>query len=133
MSDTVYEPIPAEVEWVGRRVIGCAINVHRVLGPGYKESIYVEALCLELDLRGLKFEREVPITVVYKGHQIPGQRLDLRVDGCLIVECKAADAINKVHTRQALSYLKTTGLRLAFIFNFNVDVLMPTGFERVVL
>jgi GxxExxY protein len=71
MSDVIYEPIPAEVEWVGRRVIGCAIKVHRVLGPGYKESIYVEALCLEMDSRGLKFEREVPIRVMYEGHESP--------------------------------------------------------------
>lgn len=133
MSDAIYEPVPAEVEWVGRRVIGCAIAVHRILGPGYKEAIYVEALCLEMDSRGLQFEREVPITVVYRGHEIPGQRIDLRVGGALIVECKAVDALAKVHTRQALSYLKTTRLRLAFIFNFNVDVLMPAGFERVVL
>jgi GxxExxY protein len=133
MSDTIHEPIPAEVEWIGRRVIGCAIKVHRTLGPGYKESIYVEALCLEMDSRGLQFEREVPIKVVYEGHEIPGQRLDLRVRRVLIVECKAVEAIGKIHIRQTLSYLKTTGLRLAFIFNFNVDVLMPTGFERVAL
>jgi GxxExxY protein len=133
MSAEPFDPIPAEVEWVGRRVIGCAIAVHRALGPGYKESIYVEALCLEMDARGLKFEREVPITVVYKGHKIPGQRLDIRVGGVLIVECKAVEAIGKIHIRQTLSYLKTTELRLGFIFNFNVDVLMPNGFERVVL
>jgi len=133
MSAVVLEPIPAEVEWVGRRVIGCAIKVHRVLGPGYKESIYVEALCLEMDSRGLKFEREKPIRVIYEGREIPGQRLDLLIGGVLIVECKAVDVMTKVHTRQALSYLKTTGLRLAFIFNFNVDVLMPGGFERVAL
>jgi len=132
MSESGYEPIPADVEWVGRRVIGCAISVHRALGPGYEEAIYVEALCLEMDARGRRFEREVPITVIYKGHEIPGQRLDLRIGGVLIAECKAVEALAKVHTRQALSYLKTTGLRLAFIFNFNVDVLMPNGFERVV-
>ena len=132
MSNVTYDPIPAEVEWLGRRVIGCAIKVHRVLRPGYKESIYVEALCLEMDARGLKFEREVPVKVVYEGHDIPGQRLDLRVGGVLIVECKAVEAIIKIHKRQTLSYLKTTGLRLGFICNFNVDVLMPGGFERVV-
>ena len=131
MNDVIYEPIPVEVEWLGRRVIGCAIKVHRVLGPGYKESIYVEALCLEMDARGLKFEREVPIRVVYEGHEIPGQRLDLCVGDMIIVECKAVEALTKVHKRQTLSYLKTTGLRLGFIFNFNVDVLMPNGFERV--
>src|ERR1044071_3019102 len=102
MSGVIYEPIPADVEWVGRRVIGCAIAVHRALGPGYKEAIDVEALCLEMDARGLQFEREVPITVISKGHAIPGQRLDLRIGGALIVECKAVDAIARVHTRQAL-------------------------------
>jgi len=133
MIDATFEVIPADVEWVGRRVIGAAIAVHRALGPGYKEAIYVEALCLELDARGLKFEREKPISVRYKDHEIPGQRLDLVVEGILIVECKVAEAIGSVHTRQVTSYLKTTGLRLGFIFNFNVDVLMPTGFKRVAL
>jgi GxxExxY protein len=127
------EPIPVEVEWVGRRVIGSAIAAHRGLGPGFKESIYVEALCLEMESRGLAFEREKSIEVVYKSHAIPGQRLDLVVEGVLIVECKVADAIVKVHERQATSYLRTTGLRPAFIFNFNVDVLMPAGFKRVVI
>ena len=131
MSADQPDVIPAEVEWVGRRVIGCAIAVHRVLGPGYKESIYVEALCLELDTRGLGFEREKPITVIYKGREIPGQRLDLIVEGVVIVECKVTEAIVPVHTRQVASYLRTTRLRLGFIFNFNVDVLMPAGFKRV--
>ena len=114
-------------------MIGSAIAVHRALGPGYKESIYVEALCLELDSRGLKFEREKPITVIYKGHQIPGLRLDLIVEGVLVIECKVADAIIAIHARQVTSYLRTTGLRLGFIFNFNVDVLIPSGFRRVAL
>jgi GxxExxY protein len=133
MSTEQIEPLPARVEWVGRRVIGCAITVHRVLGPGYKESIYVEALCLELDSRGLMFEREKPITVLYKGKAIPGQRLDLIVEQGLVVECKVAEAIVAIHTRQVTSYLRTTGLRLGFIFNFNVTTLMPGGFKRVVL
>jgi GxxExxY protein len=133
MSDEEFALIPAEVEWIGRRVIGCAIAVHRVLGPGYKEAIYAEALCLELDSRKLPFEREKPIVVIYKEHEIPGQRIDLVVDNALIVECKASDAIARVHERQITSYLKTTHLRLGFIFNFNVDVLMPAGFKRVAL
>jgi GxxExxY protein len=133
MSSRIFEAIPPDAEWYGRRVIGCAIKVHRVLGPGYKESIYVEALCLEMDAQGLQFERERPIKVFYEGHEIPGQRLDLIVGGLLIVECKAVEAITKVHQRQVISYLKTTGLRLGFIFNFNVDVLVPGGFKRIVL
>ena len=133
MEDSSFDEIPAEVEWVGRRVIGCAIAVHRALGPGYKEAIYVEALCLEMDSRVLLYEREKPITVTYKGHEIPGQRLDLVVGDVLIVESKVAEMIVKVHTRQVTSYLKTAGLRLGFIFNFNVDVLMPDGFKRIAL
>ena len=79
MTEPSFEAIPTEVEWTGRRVIGAAIAVHRELGPGYKEAIYVEALSLELDARDLKFEREKPISVHYKEHEIPGQRLDLVV------------------------------------------------------
>lgn len=133
MSERVIEPIPAEVEWIGRRVIGCAIAVHRELGPGFKESIYVEALCLELHGREVPFEREKPITVIYKGRAIPGQRLDLLVGGALVVECKVAEAIAAIHTRQVTSYLRTLDLRLGFIFNFNVNVLMDDGFKRVAL
>jgi GxxExxY protein len=109
MSNAIIEPIPVEVEWVGRRVIGCALAVHRVLGPGYKESIYVEAMCLELDPQGLAFEREKPIEVIYKGRQIPGQRLDLIVAGVVIVECKVADAIIPVHSRQVTSTSEQRG------------------------
>jgi len=87
----------------------------------------------ELDDRGLEFEREKPIFVSYRDRQIPGQRIDLVVGDVLIVECKSTDAIAKIYTRQITSYLKTTGLRLGFIFNFNVDVLMPAGFKRVVV
>ena len=133
MSGSRVEPIPAEVEWIGRRVIGCAITVHRALGPGYKESIYIEALCIELHSRELKFEREKPITVIYSGRQIPGQRLDLLVGGVLVVECKVVEAIIPIYTRQVTSYLRTLHLRLGFIFNFNVNTLMPDGFKRVVL
>jgi GxxExxY protein len=132
MGNKAIEPIPAEVEWVGRRVIGCGISVHRALGPGYKESIYAEAMCIEMDSQGLTFEREKPLKVFYEGVEIPGQRLDLLIERALIVECKVVDQIIPVHTRQVTSYMKTTGIRLAFIFNFNVNVLMPNGFKRIV-
>ena len=133
MSEEAFEAIPAEVEQVGRRVIGCAIKVHQSLGPGFKESIYVEAMCIEMHARALKFEREKPLTVVYSGREIPGQRLDLIVERVVIVECKAVDAIMPIHTRQISSYLRTTGVRLGYIFNFNVGALMPRGFKRVVV
>lgn len=132
MSSDAFEPISVEVEWVGRRVIGGAISVHRALGPGYKEAIYVEALCLELDSRGLRFEREKGVLVEYNGNVVGRHRLDLIVEDALVVECKVAESIQKVHTRQVTSYLKATSLRLGFIFNFNVDVLMNDGFKRVI-
>jgi GxxExxY protein len=131
MSDTT--PVSAEVEHVGRRVIGAAIEVHRAHGPGFKEPIYVESLCVELDARGLRFEREKCVTVLYAEREVGKHRLDLLVENVLIVECKVAECLKKIHTRQVTSYLKATKLHLGFIFNFNVDVLMPGGFKRVVL
>ena len=133
MASETFEPIPAEIEWVGRHVIGCAIAVHRVLGPGYKEPIYVEALCLELDAQGLKFDREKSVIVEYNGKIVGRHRLDLLVERVLVVECKSVELIQNIHSRQVRSYLKATELRLGFIFNFNVDVLMPAGFKRVAL
>jgi GxxExxY protein len=126
-------PIPPEIEQIGRRVIGCGIAVHRVLGPGFKEPIYVQALCLEMDSRGLTFEREKSIIVRYRDWDIPGQRLDLLVEGVVIVECKVAECLKKIHTRQVTSYLKTTRLRLGYVFNFNVDVLTKGGIKRIAL
>jgi len=130
---TVFAEVPPEVEQIGRRVIGCAIAVHRALGPGYKEPIYVEALCLELDSAGLKFAREKSVTVTYKSVVIGKHRLDLLVEDVVVVECKAADTLAKLHTRQVTSYLKATNLRLGYVFNFNVEVLNDGGIKRVVL
>lgn len=125
-------PVPEEVEKVGHRVIGCGITVHRALGPGYKESIYRRAYCLELDEAGLTFECEKAILVPYKRWNLPGHRLDLIVEGCVIVELKAVPRLAEVHRLQVLSYLKATGLRLGFVMNFNVEVLKH-GTKRVVL
>jgi len=77
---------------IARAVIGAAIEVHRILGPGFLESVYEEALCLELGLRGLVFERQKPVKVDYKGKFVGEGRLDLLVDSCLIVELKAVKA-----------------------------------------
>jgi GxxExxY protein len=113
-------------------VIGCGITVHRILGPGYKEAIYQHAYCLELDDAGLKFECEKRILVPYKRWEIPGHRLDLIVEGCVIVEIKAVERLAEVHRLQVLSYLRATGLRLGYVLNFNVEIL-KNGTKRVVL
>lgn len=122
----------AEVDELARAVIGAAIEVHRVLGPGWLESVYEEALCAELTLRGIGFARQVVIEVGYKGAKVGEQRLDLLVEECLVVELKAVDAILNIHKAQTRSYLRATGIHLALLINFNVE-LLKAGLHRIVL
>jgi GxxExxY protein len=114
-----------------RRVIGAAIEVHRALGPGFLESVYEEALAVELEIRGVAFRRQVPVELDYKGRRIGLARLDLLVEERLVVELKAADRLAPVHLAQVLSYLKATRLRHGLLLNFNVPALR-LGIQRVV-
>jgi len=113
-------------------VIGAAIEVHRILGPGHLESIYEEALGVELRLREIPSERQVLVPVKYKGSDVGSRRLDLVVDDCLIVELKAVDALLPIHRAQLLSYLRASALRLGLLINFNCEVLKD-GIRRVIL
>jgi GxxExxY protein len=124
------EPTP-ELDGLAYGVIGAEIEVHRVLGPGYLEGVYEEALCVELRSRGVAFERQVPITLTYKGHPVGEARMDLVVDERLLVELKAVEGIAPVHVAQLLSYLTATGLTLGLVVNFNVPLLRD-GIRRVV-
>ena len=126
------EPVADETDQLVRRIIGCALAVHRTLGPGFLESIYRKALCLELQAQDVAFESEKPLVVIYRGQAIPGQRLDLLVGGKVIVEVKAVAALEPVHLAQVLSYLKTTKLRVGLLINFR-EVLLRNGIRRVVL
>jgi GxxExxY protein len=128
-----FEPVSERDDEIARRVIGAAIEAHRVLGPGFLESIYEEALCLELGAASLAFERQKSIVVAYKQFSIPGQRMDLLVEGRVIVELKAVDELAPIHQAQVISYLKTTGLRLGLLFNFNVRILKDGGLKRIVV
>jgi GxxExxY protein len=128
----VFAPVPVATEHVATAVIGAAIEVHRHLGPGFLEKIYQEALCLELDARGLPFERERAVVVHYRGIPIPGQRIDLIVSGCVLVELKAASRIDIAHEAKMISYLRTTGLRLGLLLNFNGSTIKQ-GLKRVVV
>jgi GxxExxY protein len=120
-----------ELDRLAHEIIGAAIEVHRILGPGYLESIYEEALCIELKLRTISFERQAPVQIVYKGAAIGQGRLDLLVQGKLIVEIKTVETLAPIHKAQALSYLKATGLQLALLINFNAAVLKD-GIKRIV-
>ena len=122
----------AETDRFAQEVIGAAIEVHRALGPGFLESVYEQAMSIELGLLGISFERQVPVAVSYKGHSIGESRLDLLVEGKLVVELKAVDQFAPIHTAQVMSYLKATGHRLGLLINFNV-VRLKDGVKRVVL
>ena len=114
------------------KIIGAAIEVHRVLGPGLLESIYEEALCVELQLRGVTFQRQVECDVIYKSHMIKVQRIDLLVEREVVVELKAVANLPDVATAQVLSYLKATGLKRALLINFGVQRLVD-GISRLSL
>jgi GxxExxY protein len=120
-----------ELDRLAREVIGAAIEVHRILGPGFLESVYEEALCVELRLRTIPFQRQVPVPIVYKGVAIGQDRLDLLVQGKLIVEIKTVETLAPIHKAQAISYLKATGHILALLINFNTAVLKD-GIKRIV-
>jgi GxxExxY protein len=113
-------------------VIGAAIEVHRELGPGLLESIYEEALSHELALRGICFERQKQVDVAYKDLVIKGQRLDLLVEGVLVVEIKSVSKLPDVALAQTLSYLRATGLKRALLINFG-EALLKDGIKRISL
>lgn len=92
-------------------VIGAAIEVHRILGPGLLESIYEEALCTELSLRNITYERQKEVEIIYKGSIIKGQRIDLLIEEQLIVELKAVSNLPDIATAQVLSYMKAANLK----------------------
>lgn len=114
------------------RVIGAALEVHSILGPGYLESVYEEALVRELEIRNISFERQKIVYLSYKGLQVGEGRLDLLIENELIVELKAIECFSTIHIAQALSYLKATQLRLCLLINFNVPSL-KNGIKRIAL
>jgi GxxExxY protein len=120
-----------EIDQIARVVIDAAVEVHRILGPGLLESIYEQALSVELALRGVNFARQVPIAVTYKNVAIGEARFDLLVADRLMIELKACQQVLPVHLAQVLSYLKASGHSLGLLINFNVSVLRQ-GIRRVI-
>jgi len=114
-------------------IIGAAIEVHRTLGPGLLESAYEECLARELTLRNLTFERQKPVPVVYKDVKLEcGYRMDLLVEGRVVLELKSVEALAPVHDAIVLTYLRLAGVRLGLLINFNVAVLKD-GIKRFVM
>ena len=121
-----------EEDRLSKEIIGAAIEVHRRLGPGLLKSAYEECLCRELAIRGLSFERKKPLAQSYKGVNLDcGYRLDVVVEGLVILELKAAEKIEPIHEAQLLTYLKLSELKLGILINFNVP-LLKHGIKRIV-
>ena len=121
-----------DINQLSSKIIGAAIEVHKVLGPGLLESAYEKCLCHELKLRGLSFDSQKPLPLVFKGEEIDcGYRLDIVVDNAIILELKSCEQIEPIHKAQLLTYLKLSGLTLGLVLNFNVPV-MRDGIVRIV-
>ncbi|MEH2242946.1 GxxExxY protein [Nostoc sp.] len=131
-ENTEGREVGEEMNRLTGEVIGAAIEVHRVLGPGFLEEVYKEALIIEFFRCGIPHLVEKSVTVNYKGHEVGKGRLDFLVANCLIVELKAVQNLAPIHEAQVLSYLKMTHYPLALLINFNVP-LLKDGIKRIIL
>jgi GxxExxY protein len=122
-----------EIERVAQQVVDAAFKIHCRLGPGLLESAYRTVMVYELRKRGFAVQAEVPVPVVYEDvHLDAGYRLDLLINGCVIVELKTVEKLAPIHEAQLLTYLKLTGVRLGILINFNTK-LIKDGIKRMVL
>ena len=125
-------PLTPEAEEAMSKTIGCAIRVHRELGPGFLEAVYHKAMYAELKASGVSFESELPVLVKYRDVEISGQRVDLIIERLIVVELKTVQKLDEIHRAQLISYLRTTGLRGGLLINFRVPIVQQ-GLKRVVL
>jgi len=128
-----YKPVSPKEESIAKKIVDAAYTVHKTLGPGLLEKVYEICFCHELSKRGLKYQRQVDIPIVYDGITFDeGLRLDVLVEELIICELKAVDEINPVWEAQILSHLKLTDKRLGFLINFNVR-LIKNGIKRFII
>ena len=128
-----FEPIPEELNIIGKKIVDAAYTVHKNLGPGLLERVYEICFCHEIQKRGLYYQRQLAIPIVYDGIEFEeGLRLDVLVEGKVVCELKALETVNPVWEAQILSHLKLTDNRLGYLLNFNV-VLMKEGIRRFVI
>ena len=122
-----------EFDDLSHRVIGCALEVHRELGPGLLESTYQQCLAHELRLNGIQFKLQYPLPVEYKGASLDcGYRVDLLIEDRLIVELKSVEQVKGIHEAQLLTYMKLAGVKIGLLMNFNV-IRLKNGIKRFVL
>ena len=120
----------AALDALATDILDACVEVHRTLGPGFAESVYEQALCVELGRRAIPYARQFVVPIAYKGTAVGVARLDLLIDERLVVELKAIDALCDVHLAQVASYLRATGLPLGLLVNFHTPVLLR-GVRRV--
>ncbi|MBX7224708.1 MAG: GxxExxY protein [Chitinophagales bacterium] len=117
---------------ISNKIIGCALNVHKQLGPGLLESAYRECLFYELKELGLSVQKEKPMPILYKEVKLDhGYRIDLLVENKVVVEIKTVDILNDVHKAQILTYLKLGNYKLGLLLNFHVSIL-KNGIKRII-
>jgi GxxExxY protein len=122
-----------ELTELGYKIVGCAIEVHKQLGPGLLESIYEECFIEELKMNGFEVLAQEKIPLVYKGKLLKSElKLDLLINECVIVELKAIDEIHSIHKAQLLSYLKLTGVPKGLLINFNCENISKSGLVSLV-
>lgn len=132
MLTRVSPKLPPELEAIVTRTIGCAIRVHKKLGPGFREGIYQDAVRIDLTRHELPWDSELWIDVFYEGQPLRRQRLDLVVDRLIVVEIKAVERLHPVHEAQILSYMKAAHLPVGLLMNFN-SKLLKSQLRRFVL
>lgn len=121
-----------ELNELTSKIIGAAIEVHKILGPGLLEKTYEECLCIELEKIDLKYKKQIVLPIEYKGRMVEGAyRIDILVEDKIILELKAIEKIEKIHKAQLLTYLKLSKKELGLIINFNVE-LLKTGISRII-
>ncbi len=131
-KDKNFEPVPEEIERIGKLIVDSAYTVHCALGLGLLEKVYEACFCHELTKRKLKFQRQVKIPIIYDNLKFDeGLKLDVLVEKCIICELKAIENVNPVWEAQILSHLKLTNKKLGFLINFNVPKI-KRGIKRFV-
>ena len=131
-TQRVFQPIPADVERIGKVVLNAAFKVHTTLGPGLLESVYQVAMKHAIEKSGVTVKADVKLPIIFEGIKLDsGLQLDLLVEKCVIVELKSVERMNQLYQKQLLTYLRLSHIRLGFLINFNVPYLKD-GIKRMV-
>lgn len=132
-QQTVFQPIPADVERIGKVVLNAAYKVHTTLGPGLLEAVYQASMKHVLEKSGVLVKTDVKLPIIFEGTKLDsGLQLDMLVEKCVILELKSVERMNMLYEKQLLTYLRLSRLRLGFVVNFNVPYLKD-GIKRVVI